>query len=185
MPVDTERLDRALNPRTIVVVGDKGPNYMWLNRLDEFTGDAYSVQLDENEIKGIEKLGFTNYKSLLEVPGEVDLVICAVPREISPFIIADAVKKGVGGMSMFTSGFAETGEEKGIELQRNIVKMALDDGLPIIGPNCMGVYNRRLGVKFWQGQDQGELGKFGGLDLKGPEGEPALCPRDDSSGDGD
>src|SRR3546814_7594596 len=51
------RLDRALNPSTVVVVGDKGPNYQWLSNLSEFEGNAYSVQLDEKEIPGILEKG--------------------------------------------------------------------------------------------------------------------------------
>ena len=158
MPIDLERVERMLNPRTIAVVGDKGPNFQWTTSQHEFTGDVWSVQLDPREIEGIEERGFTNFLSLEEVPGEIDLVICAVPRPISPLIVADAIKRGVGGMSMFTSGFAETGETQGIELQDRIAKMALDAGMPIVGPNCLGIYNRRLGVKFNQAQEQGEGG---------------------------
>ena len=158
MQFDRERLERAFNPKTIAVVGDKAPNYQWTGSQKEFTGELWSVQVDENEIKEIEKRGVTNVLSLHDIPGEVDLVICAVPRPISPFIVADAVKKGVGGMTMFTSGFAETDEPEGIELQDRIVKMALDDGMPIVGPNCLGLYNRRLGVKFNEQQEQGEGG---------------------------
>ena len=158
MPADPRRLERVLNPRTIVVVGDKGPNYTWLTNQSEFTGELYSVQVDENEIKGIEERGVKNFTALEDVPGEVDLVICAVPRQIAPVIVGDAIKKGAGGVSMFTSGFAETDEPEAVELQRQIVELALNDGMPIVGPNCMGVYNRRLGVKFNQEQQQSEGG---------------------------
>ena len=121
MPVDRARLHRALNPGTVVVVGDKGPNYQWLTNCAEFSGQLYSVQLDEKEIPGIEAKGVRNFKGLMEVPGEVDLVICAVPRNVAPYIVADAVKKQVGGVAMFTSGFVETAEPAGIELQARIV----------------------------------------------------------------
>ncbi|HJM74691.1 MAG TPA: CoA-binding protein [Dehalococcoidia bacterium] len=158
MPVDPARLERMLNPRTLVVVGDKGPTFQWLTNQKQFTGDLYSVQVDPNEIKGIEEKGFTNFTSMEDVPGEVDLVICAVPRQIAPMIVTDAIKKNVGGVSMFTSGFAETDEPEGIELQKAITEMAPESGLPIVGPNCMGLYNRRLGVKFTGDLEQGEEG---------------------------
>ncbi len=168
--IDPERLHRALNPRTVVVVGDKAPNYQWLNNLSEFTGQKYSVQLDENEIPGILKLGVKNYKSLLDVPGEIDLVICAVPRQVTPFIMKDAVAKGVGGISMFTSGFAETGEEIGVKLQQMILDTCAQDGMPLVGPNCMGIYNRALGVKFAAAQEQGEGGDVGVISQSGTHG---------------
>jgi len=170
MPVDRARLHRALNPGTVVVVGDKGPNYQWLTNCAEFSGQLYSVQLDEKEIPGIEAKGVRNFKGLMEVPGEVDLVICAVPRNVAPYIVADAVKKQVGGVAMFTSGFVETAEPAGIELQARIVALANEGGLPVVGPNCMGVYNRRLGVKFMAGQEKGEGGAISIVSQSGTHG---------------
>lgn len=131
MPIDQERLHRALNPRTLAVVGDKGPQYQWLTNQKDFTGELYSVQLDENEIPGIEEKGIANYKSLKDIPGDIDLVICAVPRQVTPYVVADAIEKGVGGISMFTSGFAETKEPQGIELQEKLVQMCTDAGMPL------------------------------------------------------
>ncbi|MFA7248591.1 MAG: acetate--CoA ligase family protein [Dehalococcoidia bacterium] len=147
-PVDQQRLHRVLNPSSVVVVGDKGPNYQWLTNQQEFPGPLWSVQVDENEIKGIEERGFKNFKSLADVPGDIDLLICAVPRQVVPRIVQDAVTRQIGGIAMFTAGFAETGEDLGIDLQNRIVGMANEVGMPIIGPNCMGIYNRRLGIRF-------------------------------------
>ena len=124
MPISQERLHQTLNPRSIVVVGDKGPNYGWLQRQKHFSGPVYSVQVDPVEVAAIEKLGYTNFKSLDDVPGDIDLLICAVPRQIVPRIVADAVKRGVGGIAMYTSGFAETGEPQFAEMQTKMVEMA-------------------------------------------------------------
>ena len=167
MPVDQQRLHRTLNPASIVVVGDKAPNYGWLKRQSNFSGPLYSVQVDPTEIAAIEALGFTNFTSLDAVPGDIDLLICAVPRNIAPRIVADAVKRGVNGMAMYTSGFAETGEADAIELQRRIVEMAHESGLAMVGPNCLGIYNRRMGVKF--GDDQ-EFGEGGSIAIAGQSG---------------
>src|SRR5438046_757303 len=122
----TERhhdLHRALAPKTVVVVGSKRADaYMWLRNYSTFTsGPVYSVQIDPNEIPGIEAMGVKNFTSLLDVPGDVDYVMCAVPRPVAPRVIADCAKKGVGGVALFTSGFAETGEEEGIRLQAQVL----------------------------------------------------------------
>ncbi|MCH8850536.1 MAG: CoA-binding protein, partial [Chloroflexi bacterium] len=130
-------LTRALRPKTVAVVGDKRANgYMWLRNMSTFKGKVYSVQVDPNEIPGIEELGIPNFASLTEIPDEIDYVICAVPRPIAPRIIADCATKGVGGVALFTSGFAETGEEEGAKLQAEIGRIAREAGLPLIGPNC-------------------------------------------------
>lgn len=159
MAVDQARLHRALNPQTVVVVGDKAPNFSWLENQREFTGDLYSVQLDEKEIVEIEKRGFTNFLKMSDVPAdEIDLVICAVPRNVAPYILNDAVQNKVHGIHFFTAGFAETGEEDAIAIQAHMVDTANEHGMVVIGPNCMGIYNRRLGVKFAADVEQGEGG---------------------------
>jgi acyl-CoA synthetase (NDP forming) len=56
--IPTELLDRALNPKTVAVVGDaKARGYRWLRNMSTFQGKVYSVQVDPNEIPGIEALG--------------------------------------------------------------------------------------------------------------------------------
>src|SRR6266542_6157786 len=162
-PADLQqRLERAFNPRTVAVVGDKrAMGYLWLNCMKPFDGKVYSVQVDPNEIPGIEAIGVPNYKSLLEVPDDIDYVVCAVPRPIAPRIIADCVGKKVGAVALFTSGFAETETEDGIAAQEQITAMAREARLLLIGPNCMGIYNRRLGVRHSSDQPTGDAGNVG------------------------
>ena len=155
MPVDRARLDRMLNPRTVVVVGEKGPGYQFLKSQLEYRGNLYSVQIDEKEIPGIEEMGVTNLSSLGDVPGEIDLVISAVPRPVVPLITRQAIARGAAGVHFFTAGFAETGDEQGLALQEQLLDLLREDGMPAIGPNCMGVYNRALGLRFHPAQDVG------------------------------
>ena len=161
-------LARALSPRTVAVVGDKRANgYLWLRNMSTFQGKVYSVQVDPNEIPGIEELGVPNFASLADIPDEIDYVMCAVPRTIAPRIIADCAAKGVGGVALFTSGFAETGEEEGARLQAELGRIAREAGLALIGPNCMGVYNPRLGVRQSAEQPAGEGGPVGFISQSG------------------
>jgi acyl-CoA synthetase (NDP forming) len=168
MPHVTDNLRRALNPRTIVVVGDKRANgYLWLRNMSTFTGDLFSVQIDPAEIPGIEALGVRNFTSLDDVPGEIDYVMCAVPRPVSPKIIAACAQRGVAGIALFTSGFAETGEEEGAKLQAEIGRIARDAGMALIGPNCMGLYQAKLGVRQSAEQPAGEAGPIGFVSQSG------------------
>jgi acyl-CoA synthetase (NDP forming) len=149
-------------------VGDKRANgYLWLRNMSTFGGKLYSVQVDPREIPGIEEMGVPNHASLLEVPDEIDYVVCAVPRTVAPRVIADCAAKGVGGVSLFTSGFAETGEEEGIRLQAELGRIAREAGLALIGPNCMGVYNPKLGVRQAAEQPAGDAGPVGFISQSG------------------
>jgi acyl-CoA synthetase (NDP forming) len=144
--------------------------YLWLRSMSTFQGKVYSVQIDPNEIPGIEALGVPNYPSLLDIPDEVDYVVCAVPRQVSARVVADCIEKGVGAVTLFTSGFAETETEEGIRLQEEIGEMARSapgGGLLLIGPNCMGIYNRRLGVRNSWELPAGDAGNVGFISQSG------------------
>jgi acyl-CoA synthetase (NDP forming) len=158
MAVDTARITQALNPRNVAVIGDKGPAYQWLNSMKTFQGKVFSVQLDPKEIPGIEAMGVPNFSSMVDIPDDVDYAVIAVPRRVAPIVLKDCIAKGVAGVGMFTSGFAESGSEEGTALQETITQMARDSGLVLLGPNCMGLYNPKLGVRFGADQPTGDDG---------------------------
>ena len=144
MKIDLAKFDRAFNPRCIAVVGDKG---MWLQNQSDFKGKLYSVQVDPELIKGIEALGVKNYTSLLDIPEPVDLVIVAVPRAVAPKILEDCIRKEVAAAHFFTAGFAETDTEEGKNLESLLVERAKEANFYLIGPNCMGIFNPKVGVR--------------------------------------
>ncbi|MCJ7743535.1 MAG: CoA-binding protein, partial [Dehalococcoidales bacterium] len=118
MKVDFTRLDRAFNPRCVVVVGDsRRSNFEWLQANRTFKGKLYSVQVSAESIEGIKALGVTNYLSLLDIPDPVDLAVVAVPRSAALKILDDCIRKEVAAAHFFTSGFAETETEEGIKLE--------------------------------------------------------------------
>jgi acetate---CoA ligase (ADP-forming) len=168
---DTHALDRLLNPRSVAVVGAKQANdYRWLRCASTFQGPVYSVNIDPHETAGIEALGVRNYQRLLDIPGPVDYVIVSVPREVAPIVLGDCIAKGVGGVMLFTSGFSETGTAKGHELERTIAQLARQAGLPLVGPNCMGIFNPKIGLRNFPELYAGESGPVGFLSQSGTHG---------------
>lgn len=166
--LNKKELDRAFNPRCVAVVGDKrGNDYVWLRSLSTFTGKLYSVQIDPAEIPGIEEMGVRNYPSLLEIPDTVDYVVIAVPRAVAPSIVADCIRKRVGGAMLFTSGFAETGTREGAELELVLATMAQEADFNLIGPNCMGLFNPGIGLRHDINQYSGDSGPAGFISQSG------------------
>jgi acyl-CoA synthetase (NDP forming) len=173
MSVPGHRLDPMFNPRTVVVIGDKGPGYMWLHNnmpFKEKGGNLYSVQIDPKEIEGIEKLGIQNFKSLAEVPEPIDYAVVAVPRQVSPLVLKDLLAVGAKGACFFTSGFAETGEELGTKLQAQLTEMARPANFNLVGPNCMGLYMPKAGVRFNPDAPVADDGRIGFLSQSGTHG---------------
>lgn len=161
------QLARAFNPKTIAVIGDKrANNYMWLRGQSTFQGKVYSVQIDGRELPGIEALGVPNYPSLAEIPDEIDYVMTAVPRHIAPRIAKDCADKKVGSVMFFTSGFSET-DEDGKRLEQALADTARSAGIALIGPNCMGIYHPRIGLRNYTELPAGEPGTVGFIGQSG------------------
>lgn len=161
-------LERAFNPRAVAVIGDKrAMNYMWLQSQSTFQGKVYSVQIDERELPGIAALGVPNYSSLAAIPDEIDYVMTAVPRQVAPRIIADCAAKKVPAVMLFTSGFSEVGDEEGKRLEQALADTARAAGMALIGPNCMGLYHPRLGLRNYAELPAGEAGSVGFIGQSG------------------
>ena len=154
-----ENLARAFNPRAVAVIGDKRMGgYMWLRAMRHLKTKLYSVQIDPNEIPGIEAMGVENRKSLAEITEPIDYAVSAVPRQVAPRILKDCIANRVGSIGFFTSGFSETSEELGVRLEAELREMALDSEIALVGPNCMGLYSPGVGMCNFPELKVGETG---------------------------
>ncbi|GAW82859.1 succinyl-CoA ligase [Plasmodium gonderi] len=82
-----------------------------------------------------------SYKSIVDIPDEnVDLAVVAVPRNHVLQVMKDLKSKNVKGVVIVTAGFKETGSE-GLELEKQILNVAKENDIRIIGPNCLGIIN--------------------------------------------
>jgi len=168
LKIDSTKLDRAFNPRCVAVVGDsKQTNFEWLRGQLEFTGKLYSVQVNPDTIAEIEALGVENYTSLVDIPEPVDLAIVAVSRTVAPRVLEDCIKKDIAAAHFFTAGFSETGTEEGAELEQLLKERAEEANLHLIGPNCMGIFNPKLGIKQTDDQYTGVSGPVGFISQSG------------------
>ena len=131
--------DRDFDARSIAVVGAKKVNgFTWFRQYKTFAGTVSSVHVNPDSIRDIEAMGIRNYSSILEVPRPVDYVVVNTPRRLAVETFAQCVEAGVGAVSYFTSGFAETDEE-GLRIQETLVQMSRESGVPIWEKT--GVYN--------------------------------------------
>jgi acyl-CoA synthetase (NDP forming)/RimJ/RimL family protein N-acetyltransferase len=103
--------------------------------LGGFTGRVYVVNSAAQAVAGMPA-----YASVQDIGDEVDLAIVAVPAEAVTDVVLDCAAKGVHGLVVISSGFAETGGD-GRKRQRHLVGLARSYGLRLVGPNCLGVIN--------------------------------------------
>ncbi len=134
-------IERFFNPRSVAVIGasrrqDTIGQALVRNLVTgDFTGRVHAVNPSSDAVSGLPA-----YKNVSDIPDDVDVAIVAVPAESVADVVLDCANKGVHGMIVISSGFAETGEE-GRKRQRHLVGLSRSYGLRLIGPNCLGVIN--------------------------------------------
>ena len=134
-------IERIFAARSIAVVGasrrqDSIGQAMVRNLvLGDYQGSVYAVNSQAEAVSGLPA-----YKTVQDVPDDVDLAIVAVPSESVTDVVLDCAAKGVHGLIVISAGFAEEGSE-GRRRQRALVNLSRSYGLRLIGPNCLGVIN--------------------------------------------
>lgn len=136
-----EQLRPILEPRSVAVIGASGDITKFGGRAflipleTGYRGALYPVNSKRKEIWGIKA-----YPSVLDIPDDIDLAVFAIPASDVLQAMEECVQKGVGGAVIITAGFAEIGDE-GRKLQNEVVRIAHQGGIRLVGPNCNGIWS--------------------------------------------
>ena len=134
-------IERFFSPRSVAIIGASrrqdtiGRALVRHMVLGNFAGRIHVVNPSADSVAGMPA-----WKTVAEIPGDVDVAIVAVPAEAVQDVVLDCAAKGVHGLVVISSGFAETGEEGRLR-QRRLVGLSRSYGLRLIGPNALGVIN--------------------------------------------
>ncbi len=140
-------LSRMLRPRSIAVIGasnKKGKQgntiIEYLNRYG-YKGKVYPVNPQEESIGG-----HPCFKSVLDIPGEVDLAIFCLPNTHVPAVAEQCVQKGIGYAVVWAAGFGELKSEEGRRLDAQLREICGKGNLKVCGPNSLGIINTADGM---------------------------------------
>lgn len=100
---------------------------------DGYKGAIYPINRKDPEI-----MSLRSYPSVLDIPGEVDLAVMAIPAQSVPQAMAECAQKGVRFAVVHSVGFSELGAD-GRALEQQMLEAARMGGVRVIGPNCMGI----------------------------------------------
>ncbi len=134
-------------PETIAIIGatdneKKFGNAVTANLLEnkELKAELFPIHPKAQEIGGLKC-----YKSVKDVPKDIDLAIVLVPAKVVPPVIDECIEKKVKRIVVVTAGFAEINEE-GRKVQEEIAEKCKKAGIRLIGPNCVGIQNVDIGM---------------------------------------
>ncbi len=137
-------LDAVFAPRRVAVVGASNRSgkmgTTFMRNLAAFPGEVIPVTMSQETVGGSK-----SYRSLRDVPGQVDLAVVVVPAEAVPGVMADAAAARVRAAIVISGGFAESGPA-GAALQAAALDAARAGGVRLVGPNCFGVQNCNTGL---------------------------------------
>ena len=145
------------DPNTVALIGASADarrpgNQLFRNMEACFGQDLYPVN------PRVDMIGErVCYKSILDVPAEIDVAVVFIPARAVPEALEQCASRGIRRVIIESAGFAETGPE-GKALEARCREIARQRGLRLWGPNCMGLINvRRMKVLsfmaswIWQG----------------------------------
>ena len=141
MTVTMKKLQAFFQPKSIAVIGaSTSPTklgYAVVKNLVEcgFTppGMVYPINPNAQEI-----LGCKVYPSVMDVPELIDLAIIVIPYAMVPEALRTCGEKGIPAVVVISAGFREAGAE-GLERELELIQIAHQYNLRLIGPNCLGV----------------------------------------------
>ncbi len=131
-------MQRIMNPRSVAVIGaspedGKIGNSVMKNLINGgYQGSIYPIHPKQAEI-----LGRKAYPSVLDVAGEIDVAVFAIPAKFCAAAMDEVGRKKVPGAVMIPSGFAEVGEQA---LQDELLAVARKYNVRVMGPNIYGFY---------------------------------------------
>ena len=144
---EARSLAPLLYPRTVAVTGVRrngsgiGAAVLRSITAGGFTGDLCVVHPEADAIAGV-----TAYPHLTDVPWHVDVVMVAVPADRVLAAIHDAAAAGASSAVVISSGFEELGGA-GREIQREMLRVARDHSMRLVGPNCLGLMSNHPDVR--------------------------------------
>lgn len=136
-----EQLSYLFDPESIAVIGASNSRMKWGYIVPAniiaggYEGDFFPVNPHETTI-----LDHDVFKSVKEIPGQVDLAVITVPAVHVTPVVRECVEKGVKTCIVISGGFSEAGGD-GTGLEDEMLDVVRGSGMRLVGPNTMGVFS--------------------------------------------
>lgn len=135
----SRNLELLFKPRSVAVIGaSRDPNKVGHAILKNIIESGYKGRVYPVNPKADSVLGLTAYKSVLDIPDEVDLAVIVIPAQNVLDVMEECGRKGVKFAIVISAGFKEIGGE-GVEREKKLVEIARKYGIRVVGPNCLGI----------------------------------------------
>ncbi|MGE0798875.1 MAG: acetate--CoA ligase family protein [Lautropia sp.] len=134
-------IEALLNPRSVAIIGASEDRAKFGGRaLHHLLGQNFAGQVFPINPNRATLLGLPCYPNIGAVAGAVDVALLAVPRDSAVQHIRDCARAGVKSSILITNQFSDESEE-GAAQELELVRIAHDAGMRLLGPNCLGLFS--------------------------------------------
>jgi acetyltransferase len=136
----TEQFRALFDPRGVVVAGaSTHPGKFGFVALHNILANGYEGRVFATNRDAAPVLGIETVPSLDDIPaGEADLLFVCTPAVTNLDVLRSAAERGIRAAFLASAGYGEAGEE-GRRAQDELVALAEELGILIVGPNGQGL----------------------------------------------
>ncbi len=139
-------LDALLHPKTVAVIGaSRTPGKVGHAILSNLKGGGFGGEIVPVNPGSDELLGLPCYRDLKDYKHKIDLSVIVVPPQAVRDAMDSSIRAGAKAVAVITAGFKEVGEE-GAQAEQELVRLAQDRKVRLLGPNCLGLINTEIGM---------------------------------------
>ncbi len=129
---------RIMRPNAVAVIGASSEDGKIGNSvMKNLINGGYAGAIHPIHPSATEILGRRAYKSVKDVPGEIDVAVFCIPAKFVAGVLREVGEKKIPGAVLIPSGFAETGNVEG---QNEIIAIGRQYNVRLMGPNIYGYY---------------------------------------------
>ena len=166
MTAKQDALHALFHPRAVAVIGasddDTKHGYIVLTNIRDagFPGGVYGISRRLKDVDGI-----ACFPDIASVPEPVDTAFLAIPAEAAVQAVRDCAAAGLTSVIVGSAGYAESLDAAGAERQRELQRIAAEEGIRIVGPNCNGIYNAHYPLSIGFNTAHAKRQKAGGVSI--------------------
>jgi acetyl coenzyme A synthetase (ADP forming)-like protein len=144
MQNSTNSLNPFFSPRGIAVVGaSTDPNKLGYGLARNLVQCNYKGVIHFVNPKGGSLLGRPMYPSVLDLPDPVDMAVILIPARGVVNVLKQCAQRGIRAVIVSSGGFRETGDQ-GATLEAELLEIARQNDIRMLGPNCIGILDTHL-----------------------------------------
>lgn len=137
-----QQMKQFVEPQSVALVGlTRNTGEGAFNVMENLLSYGYQGKMFPINPSTREILGIKTYASVMDIPEPVDLAIIGTPRNLVPNMLAECNQRGIRSALVFAQGFADSVDQEGKYLHKQMMEVIQTTGIRVIGPNTFGTAN--------------------------------------------